>query len=218
MKKKERRFNVAGWLPMMLALIAVPLLFIVTHLYLETRLTAEEKPEMPEHVHIEKPRLTPLREAFYADVTLAEGRVMSVYLEPISKRPHGGIGHLLTPADFEKGYSIGDALTGEQVMLWFETDYAIAFRAALDTFPDFETFPDLVQLAILNWLWQLGASAPEKFPRATAALHAHDWDTAATEWLYADAKSKRWSQWRLETQHRCEQEAERLQHVAAARE
>ena len=210
----RKRFNRADWIRL-ICLFGITFIVIGNPTcYVETRQLPKVS-EMPEHIHLKKPILTSLREAFYADITLAEGRMMSVYLEPISKRPHGGIGHLLTPADFAKGYSIGDALTGEQVMLWFETDYAIAFRAALQTFPDFETFPELVQLAILNWLWQLGAAAPEKFPRATAALQAQDWGTAATEWLYADAKTKRWSRWRLETQHRCEQEAERLQHVAA---
>lgn len=155
-----------------------------------------------------------LYDAFKTDVTLAEGRMMSVYLEPISKRLHGGIGHLLTSADFANGFQLGDALTDEQVMIWFDADFANALKGASHYFPDFREFPRLVQLAILNWLWQLGASAPEAFPRATAALHARDWGTAAQEWLYADRHHRRWSRWRLETQHRCEQEAERLQHVA----
>lgn len=213
MKKKERHVNIADGLLFIMFLFAVPLIFVATHFYLEARLTAEEKSEMSVRIDDDV-----LRAEFEADVTLAEGRVMSVYLEPISERPHGGIGHLLTPADFAKGLRIGDVLNDAQVQIWFETDYHIALHGALETFPDFDTFPDLVQLAILNWLWQLGASAPEKFPRATAALQAREWRTAASEWLYADARSKRWSRWRLETQHRCEQEAERLQHVAAMEE
>lgn len=214
-----KHVNRADWIVRLSCLIGITF-FVVSNptCVVETRQLPKVS-EMPDSVQAEEPILTkrvdPLRAAFYADVTLAEGRSMSVYLEPISQRPHGGIGHLLTAADFAKGYTVGDVLTGEQVMTWFETDYAIALRAALETFPSFETFPRLVQLAILNWLWQLGASAPEKFPRATAALQARDWHTAATEWLYADARTKRWSRWRLETQHRCEQEAERLQHVAA---
>ena len=157
-----------------------------------------------------------LYDAFETDVTLAEGREMHVYLDPISKRLHGGIGHLLTPADFARGFQLGDALTDEQVMIWFVTDYRHARNSASHHFPAFDEFPRLVQLAILNWLWQLGASAPEEFPRASAALRARDWETAAQEWLYADKHHHRWSRWRLETQHRCEQEAERLQAAAAA--
>ena len=196
--------------------MVIPVIVIVCFI-VEAHVPTAEEPNMPARVNGKVIRDS-LYDDFEADVILAEGRVMSVYLEPISKRPHGGIGHLLTAADFAKGYAIGDTLTDAQVRDWFDTDYEHAIRGALHTFPDFAGFPRLVQLAILNWLWQLGASAPEKFPRATAALQEHKWRAAAAEWLYADANAKRWSKWRLETQHRCEQEAERLQHAAAAEE
>lgn len=151
---------------------------------------------------------------FRTDIILAEGRARRVYLEPISKRLHGGIGHLLTDADFDKGFQIGSDISDAQIQTWFERDYDIALKSAFRHFDEFLTFPDIVQLAVLNWLWQLGAEAPERFPRATAALNNRDWATAADEWLYGNVKVKRWSLWRKETQHRCEQEAERLRHAA----
>ena len=151
---------------------------------------------------------------FRTDIIAAEGRATRVYLEPISKRLHGGIGHLLTDSDFDKGFQIGSDISDAQIQAWFEEDYDIALKSAFRHFDGFLTFPDIVQLAILNWLWQLGAGAPESFPRATAALKNRDWATAADEWLYGNVKVKRWSRWRKETQHRCEQEADRLRHAA----
>lgn len=150
---------------------------------------------------------------FKQDITAAEGRNMHVYFEPISAKLHGGLGHLLTKADLER-YNRGDVLTDNQVDCWFKADYHIMMEGVKRHFPEFDTYPHLVQLAICNWLYQLGADSPNEFHRATAAIRNRDWRTAANEWLYSDVRTKRWSLWRRETHHRCEQESERLLEAA----
>lgn len=169
------------------------------------RLIAESKKEV---------RGVSLYNEFKKDITHVEGRRMEVYFEPISARLHGGLGHLLTKEELNV-YSRGDTLTDEVVDGWFETDFRKALKGMAKYFPQFSDYPMIAQLAILNWEYQLGADAPAKFPRATKAIQDQDWKTAAQEWLYADPHLKRWSKWRNETPHRCEQEAERLMHIVA---
>ena len=151
---------------------------------------------------------------FKKDITHVEGRRMEVYWEPISAKLHGGLGHLLTKPELEE-YSRGDPLTDEVVDGWFEIDFRKVLVGVAKYFPQFHEYSLHAQIAICNWLYQLGADAPSHFPRATKAIREKDWNRAADEWLYADPHLLRWSKWRNETPHRCEQEAERLRRVAA---
>ena len=150
---------------------------------------------------------------FKEDATAAEGRQMTVYWEPISAKLHAGIGHLLTTEDL-KVYSRGDTLTDAVVDKWFDIDYRKVMMGVAKYFPDFNEYPHLVKLALMNWIYQLGEDAPKKFPRATEAIHKQDWNTAADEWEYASVRTRRHSKWYRETSVRCRQEAERLRHAA----
>ena len=144
------------------------------------------------------------------DLTHAEGISYHVYrLDGIL---HAGIGHKLTDNDLER-LRVGDAVSHERVQQWFDIDYQRCLKAAEKHLPNFESYPRLAQLAVMNWVYQLGTGCFEEFPHATAYLKERQWKRAADEWLYADPRTKRWSKWRRETQHRCEQEAERLQSI-----
>lgn len=144
---------------------------------------------------------------FKVDLEDAEGREYHIY--KIDGILHGGIGHKLTKSEL-KQFNLGDPLTDEQIDTWFEHDFQIVMRGVAKYFDDFNDYSLPVKLAIGNWLYQLGADAPLKFPRATAAIIARDWKNAADNWVYASTRTWRHSKWYRETRRRCEQEANRL--------
>ena len=99
----------------------------------------------------------------------------------------------------------------------YEADYRSTLKGIAKHFPDFKDYPHLAQLAMLNWLWQIGPHAPAKFPRATEAIRNRDWARAADEWEYANTRTRRHSDWYNQTPHRCRQESQRLR-IAAQQE
>lgn len=144
---------------------------------------------------------------FKEDAEHAEGRVAHVYEDTLGYKT-AGIGHKLVGT--EKELAIGTQVTKDQIDIWFKEDYDIVLDSVNTYFPNFEEYPRLAQLAVLNFIFQLGHDAPLKFPRATAAINAQDWAEAANQWEYANVKSRRKSKWYHETQARCLQEVERL--------
>ena len=142
------------------------------------------------------------------DLTMAEGKVMHVYRDTRGFLT-GGIGHKLTEEEL-KTIRYSDTLTESKVEEWFQADYQIVIHSLNKHFPQWDSYPHLVKLALINWMWQIGENAPSKFPRATALIKQRKFKEAAQEWLYADTRTHRWSKWRRETTHRCEQESERL--------
>ena len=154
-----------------------------------------------------------LKADFKDDITHVEGKRYEVYFEKISAKLHAGIGHKLTREDLQI-YTRGDAVTEEQIQTWFEQDYTNVLTGVKHHFPDFDTYPHLVQLALMNFLFQLGEDAPNKFPRATQAIHDRDWNLAADEWIYSVPRVHRFSRWYHQTPQRCLQEANRLREAA----
>lgn len=150
-----------------------------------------------------------LYDDFKADAEHAEGRLDYVYL--LNGVKHAGIGHKLVGD--ETKWAVGARVYDEQVDEWFRADYARVMHGVERYFHDFDSYPHLAKLAILNWLYQLGPDAPIKFPHATAAINAEDWITAANEWEYVSKAKLRKSKWFNETPHRCMQECERLRSV-----
>lgn len=146
-----------------------------------------------------------------ADLTAAEGRSQTVYV--LRGILHGGIGHRLTNADLAH-YHAGDVIPNETIEQWWDIDYARCMKAIKHHLPDYEDYPRLAQLAVFNWCYQLGTGCFEEFPRATKALQKRQWSTAAAEWGFSNIRTRHWSKWRKQTQHRCEQEMERLQEVS----
>lgn len=151
--------------------------------------------------------LIPLFDDFKNDAEHAEGRVTHIY--EIDGIRHGGIGHRLVGTEL-KYWKLGKPVEDDIIDAWFRHDYERSVKGIKRHIENFDGYPRLAQLAILNFAYQLGPDAFSEFHRATDALKEGDWRTAANEWLYADVRTKRWSKWRNETQNRCEQEAERL--------
>ena len=151
-------------------------------------------------------------EKFREDAIVAEGHVLHVYRDSLGI-PTGGIGHRLVGNELED-YPVNTALTEEQVETWFEQDYRKALMGIAKHFHDWNDYPQLAKLAMLNWCFQLGQNAPEKFPRATKALQERDWATAADEWEFSDPKTMRKSKWMHQTPARCLQEIHRLRELA----
>lgn len=144
---------------------------------------------------------------FKADIIHAEGLVKHVYLDTEGIKT-AGIGHRLVGD--ETKMEVGVRVYDEQIDAWFDADFRRAMGGVAKYFHDFQSYPRLVQLAILNWIYQLGPDAPHKFPLATAAIIARDWEAAALQWEYADKRLLRKSKWALQTPARCEQECARL--------
>ena len=167
--------------------------------------------EQPAIAHQEEPVFS-LYDDFKADAIAAEGKRSVVYVDTLGHLT-AGIGHKLDGADLAD-YSEGDIVSEDVVELWWAQDFRRAMQACEKHFPKFDDFPHIVKLALLNFCFQLGADAPLKFPRATALINQRRWLDAADEWLYADPRTRRWSAWRIETPHRCEQESGRLQTAA----
>ena len=163
----------------------------------------------------EKEEPVSFKSDFKVDITAAEGRVMHVYKDSLGILT-GGIGHKLTSHDRET-LDWSHTISNETVAQWFDIDFMKMEHGIKKYFPDFDDWPRLAQLAVGNWLWQLGADAPNNFPHATRALQERRWKDAANEWLYSNPRTMHWSKWRKETQHRCEQEAHRLLRVAEGR-
>ena len=154
-------------------------------------------------------------EEFKEDAEQAEGRTDHIYL--CDAILHGGIGHKLTESELGIWY-LGENLSEQQIDDWFKRDYEIAKKGVNKWFPDFETYPELVRLALMNFCFQLGSEAPAKFPKATAAILKRDWNTAADNWLYANVETKRYSKWYHQSISRCIQESMRLRHAAKMEE
>ena len=148
---------------------------------------------------------------FKADAIHAEGLVHHVYLDSEGYKT-AGIGHRLVGDELKM--EVGVRVYDEQIDEWFSKDFSRVLMSMAKHFPEFHTYPRLVELAMCNWIFQLGPDAPEKFPRATEAIRARKWAEAADEWEYADRKMLRKSKWHLQTPSRCEQEADRLRQVA----
>ena len=144
------------------------------------------------------------------DLTAAEGRSRTIYV--LRGILHGGIGHRLTNADLAV-YRAGDVIPNETIEQWWDIDFARCMKSITKHLPEFDDYPRLCQLAIFSWCYQLGTGCFEEFPRATEHLKKRKWNAAADEWLFSNSRTRHWSLWRKETQHRCEMEAERLQHI-----
>ena len=159
------------------------------------------------------PKRDTMKDDLIADLTIAEGRINKVYKDSEGNLT-AGVGHLLN-ADDIRIYKLGDAVINKTIDEWLSEDCDKVIASANRQFPEFDTYPHLVKLAMLNWLFQLGVDATSEFPRATAFLKNRNWHAAALEWKYANVRTRRLSQWYRQTRVRCEQEVDRLMHAAS---
>lgn len=109
---------------------------------------------------------------------LREGVVYKVYLDSLGK-PTAGIGHLLTKTELEI-FNVGDDVSEEQVITWFERDSAIATAAAKKQARQIGVETDWFIAALISVNFQLGSKWTVKFKTTWPAIVNHDFDTAIT--------------------------------------
>ena len=176
---------------------------VIAYCIISGRLRADDKQEV---------KAVSLKADIKADLIANEGYALTVYRDTRGYKT-AGIGHRLNDSEVRK-YHVGDAVLRETVEQWFDVDIAKTMAAVLRYFPDHREYPQIVQLAIFNWFYQLGPDVPQKFPEASKYLRKRDWDKAADEWEFANPRTRRHSDWYRETPVRCRQEVGRLRHAA----
>lgn len=80
--------------------------------------------------------------------------------------------------------------TIEQAEEFLDADIAIAEKDAKDIFPEFKSFAESRQDAIIMLLFNMGKTKIVRlFPRMVHCMNIQHWDDAADELKYADGKS-----------------------------
>lgn len=102
-----------------------------------------------------------------------ENEKLTVYPDTSAQHwPTVGIGHKVLPEDNLK---VGDTITPDRSRQLYQNDRNIALHAALSIFPDFNTFPDSAQTAIVSIIFNVGAGEFLKWKNTIALINTHDW-------------------------------------------
>lgn len=86
-----------------------------------------------------------------------------------------GIGHLLGAHDDFSGMY----WTDPKILMTFENDLDRSFATAKEVFPEYSTFPHTVQIAILDMIFNLGASGFRQFKQTIRLIHNGEYSKAA---------------------------------------
>jgi len=117
-----------------------------------------------------------LEEQIKLDLTRHEGCICEVYLDHLGL-PTAGIGHLIE----EPGYEVGDEVSMEQVLEWFDIDYKEAVTDCCALFLNFGSLPDHVKRVLVNMAFNLGRTRLGHFKNMTKAINEGNWNKAADE-------------------------------------
>ena len=114
-----------------------------------------------------------------------EGVRLTVYRD-VAGYPTVGVGHLVTSAD---GLSVGDRISEERALDFFEQDLAIAQRAVEDLVGDLKLYQHEYD-ALIDLAFNVGEGtlAPQKSPRLNTAIDMRDYEGMAKELAYHHAK------------------------------
>ena len=115
------------------------------------------------------------------DTTLLnqEGEKLTVYLDTASPpNPTVGRGHKVRPED---NLNVGDTITPEQSQQFYINDRTEAIQGALKIFPDFNTFPDSAQTAILSIIFNVGDGTFSTWKNTIALINSHDWEKVSDD-------------------------------------
>lgn len=113
------------------------------------------------------------------DTTLynQEREKLKVYLDTASPpNPTVGVGHKVTPED---NLNVGDVITQEYSRQLYLKDRDTAIQGALSIFPDFKTFPDTAQTAILSVIFNVGVGNFSTWKNTIKLINSHDWQKVA---------------------------------------
>lgn len=134
-----------------------------------------------------------LKKNFKDRVRAHEGCVETVYLDSLGKATIG-IGHLVQPHEKER-YKEGVTLSQQEIDDLFDIDLNRAAAGAEELIGDIE-LPSVIELVLVEMVFQLGKKGVSKFKGMWKALSEKDFVQAAIE--------MRDSRWKLQTPGRCE--------------
>ena len=134
-----------------------------------------------------------LTKNFKDRVRAHEGCVETVYLDSLGKATIG-IGHLVQPHEKER-YKEGVTLSQQEIDDLFDIDLNRAAAGAEELIGDIE-LPSVIELVLVEMVFQLGKKGVSKFKGMWKALSEKDFVRAAIE--------MRDSRWKLQTPGRCE--------------
>lgn len=120
--------------------------------------------------------LEQLREEIAAD----EGVKLEIYLDHLGL-PTVGIGHLIRESDDESGCPVGTPITEGRMIELFEADVESVLEDCVTLYPEFDSFPEEVQLIIANMMFNMGRPRLSQFKMFKAAVEAGDWAEAAVQ-------------------------------------
>jgi len=133
-----------------------------------------------------------------------EGCVYEIYLDHLGL-PTFGIGHLITDADPEYNYNVGDKVSKERCEEVFNNDIKSVINDCELELLFFYDLPEEVQHIVANMMFNLGTPRFSKFIRFKAALANDNWNGAAIE--MKDSK------WYKQVTNRAERLIERMKNV-----
>jgi lysozyme len=130
-------------------------------------------------------------------ITADEGRRAKMYHCSAHRRTIG-IGHNIEanplPPDIQNYLAQTGYITEDMIDRLYDIDIRHATADCKVLFPQFETFTEARQWALISFVFQLGFTGAKKFIRSVKAINEHRWDDAAKymmESLWAKQTPKR---------------------------
>ena len=114
------------------------------------------------------------------DMIRHEGYVNAIYSDSLGYKTLG-IGHLVLSYDDEHFKEVGMPVSNWRVADYFFKDLSNKFNDCKRLYPDIETYPEEVQLILINMMFNLGYNKLSKFKKMKAAIERNDWKQAAEE-------------------------------------
>jgi GH24 family phage-related lysozyme (muramidase) len=89
------------------------------------------------------------------------------------------------PADIQAYLDANGHLLPEHCERLLDADIATAYTACKKLYPKFDTFSDNRQDALIDMMFNMGASTLRKFVHANYYVNSGDWEAAAMEFLHS---------------------------------
>lgn len=144
------------------------------------------------------------QEKLYEEIKADEGEVLEIYKDHLGYETFG-IGHLVTKTDPEHGQSVGTPVSSDRVREVFKDDIGTSIYYCEAQFNQWNSWPEEVQLIMVNMMFNMGPTRMAKFKNMIFALNTQDWQQAAVE--------GRDSLWYKQVTNRAERLMKRLENV-----
>ena len=144
------------------------------------------------------------QEKLYEEIKADEGEVLEIYKDHLGYETFG-IGHLVTKTDPEYGKPVGTPVSSDRVREVFKGDIATSIYYCEAQFNKWHSWPEEVQLIMVNMMFNMGPTRMGKFKNMQTQLSIGDWKEAAVE--------GRDSLWYKQVTNRAERLMSRLENV-----